>query len=255
MTLAPPVPARVQLCGPVVVEFDGRRWESALRGRQGRLLFAYLVLNRHRTCGRQELSQALWGEDLPPAAEAGLNAVVSKLRKSLWPGAVQGRASLRVQLGDESWVDVEAAEQAAHRAESRVALQDWTHAWGAALAALFICERELLPHDDAEWIDQQRARLWDIRLRALEAYSLAALGTAGTELPAAVRAGRKLVRLVPLRETGYQVLMRALALQGNVAEALAVHADLCRVLREELGVSPSPATQSVYEELLHTTGS
>ena len=66
-----------------------------------------------------------------------------------------------------------------------------------------------------------------------------------------MRAGRQLVRLVPLRETGYQVLMRALAAEGNVAEALGVHADLCRVLRDELGVSPSTSTQTVYEALLH----
>jgi pentatricopeptide repeat protein len=84
----------------------------------------------------------------------------------------------------------------------------------------------------------------------LEAYAAAALGTGGTELPAAVRAGRQLVRLVPLRESGYQVLMRALAGEGNVAEALGVYADLRRVLRDELGISPSPASRAVYEGLL-----
>ena len=77
-----------------------------------------------------------------------------------------------------------------------------------------------------------------------------ALGIAGTELPAAVRAGRRLVRLVPLRETGYRVLMRALAEEGNVAEALVVYSNLCTVLRDELGVYPSASTQAVYQRLL-----
>lgn len=251
MSVAPTVPARVQLCGSIVVEQNGLRWEAGLPGRQGRLLLAYLVVHRHRSCARQELTVALWGDAVPSASEAGLNALVSKLRKSLWPGAIDGRQSLRAQLGPDAWVDVEAAEQAVHRAESRIAQQDWTGAWGSSLAGLFIAEREFLPDDQAPWIDEQRARMWDIRLRSLEAYALAALGTAGTELPAAVRAGRQLVRLVPLRETGYQVLMRALAGQGNVAEALQVHADLCRLLRDELGVSPSGSTQVIYESLLH----
>jgi hypothetical protein len=44
--LAAPVPERIQLCGPVVVEGGGERWETRLPGRQGRLLFAYLVLPR-----------------------------------------------------------------------------------------------------------------------------------------------------------------------------------------------------------------
>ncbi|MGO9504591.1 MAG: AfsR/SARP family transcriptional regulator [Streptosporangiaceae bacterium] len=72
----------------------------------------------------------------------------------------------------------------------------------------------------------------------------------GTELPAAVRAGRQLVTLAPLRETGYQVLMRALAAQGNVAEALNVHASLREILRDELGISPCAATQAVYDQLV-----
>ncbi len=105
-------------------------------------------------------------------------------------------------------------------------------------------------NDGAGWIDAQRQHLAEVRLRALEAYAGAALGIGGTELPAAVRAGRKLVRLVPLRESGYQVLMRALASQGNVAEALHVYASLCVILRDELGVSPCATTQAVYHHLL-----
>ena len=44
--------------------------------------------------------------------------------------------------------------------------------------------------------------------------------------------------------------MRALAAQGNVAEALHVHAILCEVLRDELGISPCAATQAIYDQLL-----
>ena len=79
-------------------------------------------------------------------------------------------------------------------------------------------------------------------------------GSEGPSSPAAVRAGRQLVRLVPLRESGYQVLMRALACQGNVAEALRVYSDLCDILREELGVSPSqrhrPSTNHSSSDLV-----
>jgi len=42
------VPARVQLCGRLVVELDGERVEDKLPGRQGRVLFAYLATNRLR---------------------------------------------------------------------------------------------------------------------------------------------------------------------------------------------------------------
>ena len=39
------VPARVQLCGRMVIELDERRVEDKLPGRQGKALFAYLAAN------------------------------------------------------------------------------------------------------------------------------------------------------------------------------------------------------------------
>jgi DNA-binding response OmpR family regulator len=62
-TLADP-PTRVQLCGALAVEVCGRRVEAALPGRQGRLLFAYLAVNRQRAVTRDELADAVWGERL-----------------------------------------------------------------------------------------------------------------------------------------------------------------------------------------------
>jgi len=93
----------------------------------------------------------------------------------------------------------------------------------------------------------------EIRLRALECYTAAGVGIGGTELAAAIRAGRQLTRLAPLRESGYRYLMRALAAQGNLAEALDVYGQLSDCLRDQLGVSPSPATRELYESLLATT--
>ena len=243
---------RVQLCGPTVIERDGERLESRLPGRQGRLLFAYLAINRHRPVSRDALLEALWPQGLPSAAEAGLNALVSKLRKALGPDVLEGRSSLRLRLAEGSRVDVEAATEAVHRAECQVALGAWKQAWGPSLVALFTTEREFLPGEDAPWVDDQRRQLAEVRICALEAYAGAACGIGGTELPAAVRAGRQLVRLLPLRETGYQVLMRALAGQGNVAEALRAYTELCEVLREQLGVSPCAASQAVYDRLVST---
>ncbi|MEY9964026.1 pentatricopeptide repeat protein [Streptacidiphilus sp. MAP12-16] len=250
MTLVSSPRTRIQLCGPTVIERDGERLEGRLPGRQGRLLFAYLVLKRHRPTSRDELIEALWPRRLPAATDTGLNALISKLRKLLGPGVLDGRSSLRLRLENGDRVDVEVAAEAVHRAESQVALHEWKRAWGPSLVALFIAEREFLPGEDAPWVDDQRHQLADVRVRALEAYAAAALGTGGTELPAAVRAGRQLVRLAPLRESAYQVLMRALADQGNVAEALGVYAELREVLRDQLGVSPCASSQAVYNGLL-----
>ena len=52
--------AKIQLCGRLVVLIDGQRLEDRLPGRQGRRLFAFLVVNRHRTLTRAQLLDALW---------------------------------------------------------------------------------------------------------------------------------------------------------------------------------------------------
>jgi DNA-binding SARP family transcriptional activator len=241
---------RIQLCGPLVIEFDDRRLERLLPGRQGRQLFAFLVVNRHRSVRRAELVETIWPEQLPSASDAGIDALISKLRKALGADAVEGRGSIRLRLGDAS-IDVETATEAVHRAESAVGFERWTEAWGPALVALFVAEREFLPEDDAPWIDDERRRLADVRLRALECYAAAGLGIGGPELNAAVRAARQLVQLAPLRERGYQLLMRSLASQGNVAEALRVYTTLCETLRDELGVTPGAASRAVHDELIN----
>jgi DNA-binding SARP family transcriptional activator len=245
-------PLRIQICGSLAIERDGERLDGLLPGRQGRLLFTYLVVNRHRRVPRDEVAEALWREPEPAAVDARLNPLVSKLRKVFGADAVDGRSTLRLCLQD-AWIDLEAAVEAIHRAESSVAQQGWTRAWGPSLTALFVAERGFLPGEDAPWVDEIRHQLADLQVRALECYAGATLGLGGTELTAAVRAGRQLTKLAPLRESGYRYLMLALAAQDNLAEALGVYGQLSECLRDQLGVSPSPATRDLYERLLATT--
>jgi DNA-binding SARP family transcriptional activator len=243
---------RIQICGTLAVERDGQRLDDRLPGRQGRLLFTYLVINRHRHVPRDELAEALWREPDPAVIDARLNPLLSKLRRVFGADSIDGRATIRLCLPDVQ-VDLEAAADAIHRAESAVAQQDWARAWGPALTALFVAERDFLPGEDARWIDEIRHHLTELRVRALECYAAAGLGLGGTELASAVRAGRQLIRLAPLRESGYRYLMQALSAQDNVAEALGVYSQLSDCLRDQLGVSPSPATRQLYQQLLAAT--
>ena len=252
MSLASSRPVRIQICGALAIERDGQRLDAGLPGRQGRLLFAYLVVNRHRHVPRDELAEALWREPDPAAVDARLNPLLSKLRRVFGANTMDGRSTIRLCLPDAR-VDLEAAAEAIHSAESSVAQQDWARAWGPALTALFVAERDFLPGEDAPWIDEVRHQLTELRLRALECYAAAGLGLGGTELAGAVRAGRQLTRLAPLRESGYRLLMQALAAQDNLAEALGVYGQLSECLRAQLGISPSPATRQLHQRLLAAT--
>jgi DNA-binding SARP family transcriptional activator len=242
--------ARIQLCGRFVVEVDGARVEGTLPGRRGRILFAYLVLNRGRPAPRDELLVAGWGEDVPAEASNALSVLLSKLRRGLGADRLQGRAAVELLLPRATFVDVEAALEGAHRAESCIAEGRWAQAWGPAGIAYHVGTRPFLAGLEAPWIDQWRRRLEEARLRGLECYAAAGLGLGGPALAQAEERARMLTELAPYRETGHCILMEALAQRGNVAEALRAYEQLRVLLREELGIAPGPAVQAVHQRLL-----
>jgi pentatricopeptide repeat protein len=240
---------RIQLCGRLRARIEGRRVDGDLPGRQGRLAFAFLTLNRHRVVTRAALVDALWPEEQPALVDTAVNALLSKLRKALGQSAIEGRGEIRLVL-PRAWVDVEAAAEAIHRAEGAVARAAWVEVWGPGRVALHIARRQLLPGEDAPWIAERRGTLEETELRALECIGASSLELGASELESAVRSGRELVRLAPHRESGYRILMRSLAAEGNPAEALDVYDALRVRLREDLGVSPSSATQELHRSLL-----
>ncbi len=243
---------RIQLCGKVVLDVDGQRLEGRLAGKQGLLVFAYLAANRRRIVGRRELTEVLWPFQPPADPEAALTVVLSKLRSALGAASIQGRSELRLSLPD-AWIDLEAAQEAIHRAEAAVARSDWTGAWAPARVALHIAQRGFLPGLDVPWIVERRRTLEELQLRALRCVGESGLGLGGAEFAAAERAGRALVSLAPFRETGSLLLMRALVAHGDISEALRTYEALRTLLREELGTTPAQEVQALYQQLLRGT--
>jgi DNA-binding SARP family transcriptional activator len=242
---------RIQLCGRLVARVAGRRIEHLLPGRQGRLLFAYLVVNRDRVASRDELTETLWPRALPAAPDPALSALLSKLRRLLPSGGLPGRNEILLELGPHARVDIEAARDGIHRAEALIAARDWYGAIGPTLVAYNISQRLFLPGEQGDWIEELRRELEEIRVRALHATAVRSLGLGGPETATAERAARRLIDLSPYREAGYEALMQALERQGNIAEALRVYERLRGLLRDELGVAPSPAVQRIHQRLLN----
>jgi SARP family transcriptional regulator, regulator of embCAB operon len=244
----------VQLCGHLAVELQGRRVEETLPPGQGVLLFAYLVLNRHRAMSRDELVDAIWPDGAPSAPDVALRALLSKLRRALGADAIVGRTALQIALPADARIDLDVALNAVHLAESAVANQRWEAAYAKAHIALYIAERDVLSGYEAPWLDSLRRTLADVRARAHECCAEASLALGGTELRLAELHGRKLVALEPYRESGYVLLMRALEAQRNIAEAMRVYDELRRLLRDELGMAPGSGVQELHERLLRPDG-
>jgi len=247
---------RLYLCGRLAVEAgQAVVREADLPARQGRRLWAYLVLHRRHPVGHDRLADALWGEDAPDTWEGTLAALISRLRRALAPVssagdglAVRGEPGrYTLHLPTDTFVDLERARLAVHDADRLLRQGMPGPALAEARVAMEIAGRGFLPGEEAPWIIGQRRELAEIRSRAHERTVEAELTRGRVDL-AEIEA-RALLGHDPLRESGYRLLMRALAAGGNAAQARHVFDDCRRVLREQAQARPSPETERLIEEL------
>jgi WD40 repeat protein/DNA-binding SARP family transcriptional activator/energy-coupling factor transporter ATP-binding protein EcfA2 len=248
--------AEVSLVGRIAVRSSGTALdERALPGRQPRLAFALLLLERHRAVTRDELAENLWVERRPDTWETAIRGVIGRVRGFVVASGLGGRDALRTQLGsyrielaDPVEVDVEVATAALRRAERALGSGDPRRAAEEANRARGVLVRPLLPGIEGPWVEDRRRDLHLCVLRSLELLAEAriALGEHGY----AVRAAEDAIALDALRESAHRSLVRALAGSGNGAAAVRAYERCRRLLAEELGVDPSPATQRLQQELL-----
>ena len=248
---------RIYLMGGLYLEVgDALVREGDFPSRQVRHAFAYLVLERRRPVDRDELCGAIWPDGEPPASrEVSISAVVSKLRNVL-AGAGLSRGECvssafgcyQLRLPEGSWVDVEAATSALHEAEGALLGGDPRRAYPASVVSSAILQRGLLPGVEAPWARRSRGALQAAHVRSIDAL-VRCLEWNG-EGALAIQNAEEAIRLAPLREAGYRTLMRLHVRSGNRAEALAAYHRCRALLAEELGVGPSPETESLYLEVL-----
>jgi SARP family transcriptional regulator, regulator of embCAB operon len=245
---------RIYLTGRLMVETEsGLLDEEDLPARQGRIAFAYLVLNRRRPIPRLELSAALWGDSPPEAWEASLSALLSRLRRLFRKLAIDAdisalSRSVHVSLPAGHWIDLDAARNALDEAEGFMRSGRAREAWPQGLVALSILERGFLQGEEQPWILRERGRIHGEHMRALEL--LADITLALGETASSVHFARVCSNLEPFRESAYEREMRAEMQMGNRAEALRTYERLRTLLADELGSDPSPALQAAFLQAL-----
>lgn len=250
---------RIYLTGHVGIEHDTHLvGDRHFPGRQGRVAFVFLVVNRHRPVGRDELVSLLWGEHPPAELEAAVSALLSKLRGVLkaarLDAAIEWRSGVAtVKLPADVIVDLEDAMSGTDEAEGAWRQGDARRAWAYANVAAVIASRPFLPQEEGPWIEGQRQALRVLLTRAL--HVLRDVSFENGERALAVQYASEIVRLEPFGETGYRDLMQLHARMGNHGEALRVFAKCREVMRDELGASPSPQTESIFLTILRSGAS
>ncbi|MEU2332663.1 BTAD domain-containing putative transcriptional regulator [Streptomyces sp. NPDC013172] len=234
--------------GPVSAERDGV--PLALKGPRHRAVLARLIVARGRVVPVGRLVADLWDEP-PPAAVGALRTFVGDLRRALEPGR-PSRAPARLLVTDGPGYALRTDAVDARRFET--ALETAAEAEPAEAARLLRAALELwrgpayAEFAEEPWCRGDRARLAELRLRAVEQRATALLA-AGRAADAVPDLDAHLAEH-PWREEGRRLLALALYRTGRQGDALAVLRGARADLAGRLGLDPGPALRRLEAAIL-----
>lgn len=234
---------QIGILGPFEVRTDDGALAEVPGARLRGLLVA-LALEPGQVVPKATLVDWIWGEHPPAEAPNALQRLVSRLRKALPEGSVDGRPAgyrLVVAPGDVDAVRFETLVGQARREDDPRRLREGLALWrGSAMQDVELPESAAFA--------AAVTRLEGLRLAALEdRFDAETRLGHGAEL---VTELTDLVAAHPMRERLVAALMRALVASGRDAEALLVYERTRETLADTLGVDPSPELAEVHVALL-----
>jgi predicted ATPase/DNA-binding SARP family transcriptional activator len=239
---------QIGILGPLQVQAGER--PVPITGSRLRALVTRLAADAPAPVSIAELLEAVWPGDPPTDPTNALQSLVSRVRRALGDATriqpVPGGYRMTVDASDVDVAVFGALVSAGRRAVQQGRPAD---AQEHLVQALALWRGEpLVDAADGPYAAATRARLAELRLDAqidlIEARLQ--LGRAAD----VVADLEQLVAAHPLRERLAGQLMRALAMTGRQADALAVHERLRDRLAGELGVDPGAEAQAVHLAVL-----
>ncbi|MHC1560111.1 BTAD domain-containing putative transcriptional regulator [Actinomycetospora sp. C-140] len=237
-----------RVLGSLEVVTEGHR--RALGGPKPRLLLAVLLAHRRHMITTDRLVDVLWGEDTPSTAIPTLQTHLSRLRRTLDGGGavLETRApGYRLMVAA---ADVDADRFAAEIDGVRARMDD-DPAAARRLAATALARWRgpaFAEFAGADGVRAEAGRLEELRVTGHELAAEAGLACGlHREVVGELEA---LVVEHPLRERLWSALMLALYRSGRPAEALRRAQQLRLLLREELGMDPTPDVRDLERKIL-----
>jgi DNA-binding SARP family transcriptional activator len=244
----------VHLLGTLCVTIDDIPVEEWSGGRN-RSLFAYLLIHRDPWPPREALMAVFWPGSTPEAARNSLNVAIHGLRRVLRtatdaPVIVLAGAAYRLHPDLRLWLDVEEFERRVEHGRRREQAGDLDKAMNEYERATALYRGDFLaddPYDDWPVLIRERLRL--AHLDALDRlsdiyYRLGRYASAATLC-------QHIIERDPCREDAHRRLMRCYSRQGQPHLALLQYRSCARVLADELGVRPAPATIELHDRIRH----
>jgi DNA-binding SARP family transcriptional activator len=238
------------ILGPIEVTDDGDALTPG--GARLRQLLAIFLVRPNEVVSADRLVEDLWGDATPANPIPALHTYVSHVRRLFGREATQRLVTRRpgyLMRVDPDELDATRFERSARAGQEALAKGDAETATVVLGDALGLWRGEVL--EEFAHLSFARgtvSRLEELRAVCVEdrAEALLSLGRAAqivAELEANVRAD-------PLRERRSGQLMLALYRANRQADALRAYQDLRALLREELGIDPSPALAQLEAQIL-----
>src|SRR5215211_968320 len=224
-----------RLLGPLEA-FDGPVPLQIVAGKQ-RALLAMLLLNANRTVAREQIVDALWGEDVPDSARKMVQIHVSQLRKALPKSRLHTRRPGYVLEVGEDEFDLVRFERAVAEGRRALSQSDARKARELLGEALALWRGRALAEFSEPFARHEGARLEELRIAALESRIEADL-VLGHHRDV-VSELETLIAEHPLRERLRSQHMLALYRSGRHAEALASYQAFRRTLSDDRVIEPS----------------
>jgi DNA-binding SARP family transcriptional activator len=246
---------RVRLFGKFDACCDGLTL-SQLNASKAQELFCYLLLYRDRPHPRETLATLLWGEHVSHDLRGYLRKALWHLRSALNSDEVSLDSAGLLSVDDgwiqfnaqaDLWLDVAVFEQAFYAVQGVEARELSFECMQALQRAVDLYQGDLLEGWYYEWCLYERERLRQMYMVMLdklaeycEVHGHYETGLVYAMLP---------LRCEPARERTHRRLMRLYYMTGDRTAALRQYERCVAILREELGVSPTQRTETLYKAI------
>ncbi len=229
---------------------------SEWKRQKARQLFLFFLTNRHTLWEREQITDCLWPELDPDAAERNFKIAYNALTKVLEPNRQRNAPSAfilrdgsRYGLRPEADIllDVQTFNELVAEGD-RLLAQNELQALTQYQQALALYKGEFLqeyPYE--EWTSTERERLFTQYLRTSERVASSLL--AHEKWEDALQTAQAILNHDACWENAYRILMTAYAQMGNRAQAIRTYHRCIDNLQSELGVSPTQTTVQLWQQI------
>lgn len=250
----------VTTLGEFTISYKNRKvYDQSNRSKKPWNLLEYLVTNRDRSVGQEELMGLLWDEDESDNPQGALKVLLHRVRKSIESIMPEnGEELIQLKKGEYSWnadvttyVDIDEFEELLKEAENETySVDERAELYSKAIA---LYKGDFLTRNTESWVITYAAYYHKLYIAAVK--SLIAIYYEQQRYEEIIVLCRKALSIEKLDDKLYFELIKALYKSGQQSEALREYSDSTDLFYKKFGITPSAELKALYKTIMKSTQS